>query len=696
MSVFNQSRSYIIRLIFLLVFLVIIGQLFNLQVISGKYQQLAQDNAVFRKVIYPPRGIIYDRNGKAILRNTQMYDLMVTPSTVKRVDTAYLCRLLSIDTAEFKQRILTAILKNGRYRPTAFEELLTPEKLGRLQENIWRFEPGFYLQERPVRTYPFNAGGHILGYVGEVDTSIIRKSGGFYQPGDYVGRSGLEAFYERILMGTRGVQFLIKDNKNRLVGSYEEGEFDTAAIAGRGLRTYIDIELQQLAEKLMTNKMGAVVALEPKTGGIIAMVSGPNFNPNDLTGSNFKKTYSKFVLDVSRPLLNRAIKGQYPPGSTFKPIGGLVALNEKVITPSFGYSCPGRYYACGHGKPACTHSGGGHADNFRLAMANSCNSYFTHLYRLVVDNDKYGSVKKGYAVWQRYMNDFGLGVRLGVDLPAEDKANIPDTAEYNRAYRGSWNSCTNLTLGIGQDKMTATPLQLANAMCLIANKGYYYTPHFVKSIDGETSEDTVLNRYRVKHNVLTSIPDTAYQVMMRGMQDVVEIGTARVALIPGINVCAKTGTAEVYRSENGRRIKLKDNSMFVCFAPREDPKIAIAVVVENAGFGATWAGPIAALMMEQYLNDTLRPESIEKIEYVASANLMPDWLPREQYRQDSIRAHEWYKITKDSSYIKKFLKKGQRLPRRDSSGNERIAALSGFEAILPEHLWTIKKKITTG
>lgn len=694
MSVFNQSRSYIIRLIFLAVFLVIIGQLFNLQVISGKYQQLSINNAVFRKVIYPPRGIIYDRNGKAILRNEQMHDLMVTPSAVKRIDTAFLCQLLNIDTVEFEKRIVEAIVKNGQYRPTAFEELLTPEKHSRLQENIWRFEPGFYLQERPVRTYPFNAGGHIIGYVGQVDSAIIRRSGGFYQSGDYVGRSGMEAYYERVLMGTRGVKFLIKDNKNRLVGSFEDGEFDTAAVAGRGLRTYIDIELQQLAEKLMTNKMGAVVALEPKTGGILAMVSGPNFDPNDLTGSNFKKTYSKFVLDVSRPLLNRAIKGQYPPGSTFKPIGGLVALNEKVITPGFGYGCSGRYYACGHGKPACTHSNAGHAANFRLAMANSCNSYFTHLYRLVVDNDKYGTVKKGYMVWKDYMNDFGLGVRLGVDLPGEDKGSIPDTTEYNKDYRGAWNSCTNLTLGIGQDKMTSTPLQLANAMCLIANKGYYYTPHFVKSIDGETKDDTILNKFRIRHDVLTGIPDTAYQIMMRGMQDVVDIGTARVAQIPGINVCAKTGTAEVYRSENGRRIKLKDNSMFVSFAPRENPQIAIAVVVENAGFGATWAGPIAALMMEQYLNDTMRTESIEKIKFISEANLMPSWLPREQFRADSIRAYEWYKITKDSAYIKKFLKRSQSAPKKDTT-NQRIAFTTTLEAVLPQEKFITKKKITT-
>src|SRR5687768_5126075 len=483
MSVFNQSRSYIIRLIFVAVFIVIIAQLANLQLVSGKYQQLAQENAVFPKVIYPPRGIVYDRNNKAIVNNTLAYDLMVTPAEVKNVDTTYMCQLLEIDTAQFRHRLINAIFRNGRYRPSAFEDLLSPEKYARLQENIWRFGSGFFLQERPVRTYPFNAGAHFMGYIGEVDSGIIARSSGFYRQGDFVGRSGLEGYYEKVLMGQRGIQYLIKDNKNRLVGNYENGELDTAATAGRGLRTYVDVEIQQLAEKLMANKVGAVVAIEPKTGGIIAMVSGPNFSPDVLTGYNFKKTYSKFVLDVSRPLLNRAIKGQYPPGSTFKPLGGLVALDEGLITPSFGYPCGGRYYACGHGKPECTHKNPGHARDLRTAIANSCNSYFAHVYRMAADNPKYANVKDGYEKWKEYMNAFGLGIRLGVDLPSEDRGNIPDTSAYNKEYRNAWNSCTNLTLGIGQDKMTSTPLQLANAMCIIANKGYYYTPHFVKSIE---------------------------------------------------------------------------------------------------------------------------------------------------------------------------------------------------------------------
>lgn len=535
-----------------------------------------------------------------------------------------------------------------------------------------------------------------MGYIGQVDSSIIARSHGFYRQGDFVGRSGLEGYYERVLMGQRGIQYLIKDNRNRLVGNYANGELDTAATAGRGLRTYVDIEIQQMAEKLMQHKVGAIVAIEPKTGGIIAMTSGPNFSPDELTGSNFKKTYSKFVLDVSRPLLNRAIKGQYPPGSTFKPLGGLVALDEGLITPSFGYPCGGRYYACGHGKPACTHTNPGHAANLRLAIANSCNSYFAHVYRMAADNPKYRNVKDGYEKWKEYMNAFGLGIRLGVDLPSEDRGNIPDTADYNKEYRNAWNSCTNLTLGIGQDKMTATPLQLANAMCIIANKGYYYIPHFVKSIDNETKQDTILNKFRKRHDVLTGISDSAYQAVIWGMQDVVERGTAVAARIPGINICAKTGTAQNFTVIRGKRVELNENSMFVCFAPREDPKIAIAVVVENAGFGSTSAAPIASLLMEKYLNDSLREESKKKLEELASKDLMPSILKVQQHIADSLRAVQWFKMTRDSSYIKKY-KQPAAPSKKDTSApaKDQRFARAITEALLPKEIISFQKKTTT-
>lgn len=666
MSVFNKSRSYIIRIIILAVFVLIVAQLANLQLVSNKYLELAKNNAVFQKVVYPERGIIYDRNGKPILNNTIMFDLVVTPAEIKNIDTLAFCRLLNIDTAEFKTRIVNAIVKNTRVRPSVFESLLTPEIQARFEENSWRF-PGFILQQRPVRTYPYNVGAHFLGYISEVDGKDIERSGNFYRMGDYIGKNGLEYNYEKVLMGQRGIQYMIKDNRNRLVGKYENGEFDTTAVAGRGLKTHLDVDLQVLAEKLLQNKVGSIVALDPKTGGILAMASGPVFNPNDLTGPQKNANYQKMVLNVRAPLLNRGIKGQYPPGSTFKPLGGLVALDEGLITPAYGYPCGGGYYACGR-RVGCTHSGGGHAANLRLAIANSCNSYFVQVYRMAVDNQRIGNMRKGYETWTDYMHKFGLGVRLGVDLPSEDKGNIPTATVYDKEYKGSWSSCTNLTLGIGQDKMLATPLQLANAMCIIANKGSYYVPHFVDSIENETAADApILAKYRQKHEALTHISDTAYNAVINGMNDVVRNGTARVAQIPGIDVCAKTGTAENYTILDGRRIKLKDNSMFVAFAPKDDPKIAIAVAVENAGYGATWGGPMARILIEKYLMDSLTNKSKADLERVSNSNLMPSYFNRLQYKTDSIRAEHWAKSYGDSTRLRRFLKGGQVEPKADSA-----------------------------
>ena len=659
MATFNHSRTNIIRFILISVFIIILGQLFNLQVLSGKYRRDAFNNAVFPKVKYPDRGIIFDRTGKPILNNTILYDLVVTPKEVKAVDTTELCSLLGIDVAEFNKRLHDARIRNGGYRPSLFAPLLSEVVHVRLEENIWKY-PGFTLVERPVRVYPYNAGAHILGYIGEADSAIIKRSGGFYRIGDYVGRTGLENTYESILMGQRGVEYLLKDNLNRLVGSYEHGSFDTAAVAGRNLRTCLDIELQMLAEKLLKGKVGAVVALDPKTGGVLAMASSPNFNPNDLTGPSRQKNYSHLVLNVAGPMLNRAIKGQYPPGSIYKPIGALIALEEGLISPSSSYDCHGTYYGCGRSQN-CTEKQAGHAASLRLAIAWSCNSFFSDVIKKTIDNPAYNNPRKGLTAWKAYMTAFGMGHRIGIDLPSEDGGNVPDTAQYDKAYRGLWNSCTMTGggLGIGQDKMLATPLQMANTMCLIANKGYYYTPHLVNRIDGEHATDTLLKKYRVKHEVLTHIAPDVYDVVTAGMQDVVEKGTARTARIPGINMCAKTGTAQNMIILDGKRYELENNSTFVCFAPREDPKIAIAVIVENAGSGAASAAPIASLLVEKYLRDTLSTERLKKVEEIAATNKMPGYLERVQYKADSTRGFAWFKTTRDSSYIRNYLKPGK-------------------------------------
>jgi penicillin-binding protein 2 len=446
-------------------------------------------------------------------------------------------------------------------------------------------------------------------------------------------------------MGQRGVRYQIKDNKNRIVGSYEKGLYDSIAIAGRNLNTYIDIDVQVLAERLLKNKLGAIVAIEPQTGGIIAMASGPTYDPNQLTGNQRKNNFSWMLRDTARPLFNRAIKGQYPPGSTIKPMGALIALDEGVITPDFGIGCGGAYFGCR--RPIkCTHDNPGHAANLRVALANSCNSYFSHIYRLSVDNPRLNGTVNGYLKWKQYMNSFGMGVKLGIDLPSEDKGLIVDTSFYNRLYNRSWSSCTNVFLGIGQGEMQATPLQMANLMCIIANKGYYYTPHFVKSIEAQTEADTVLNTFQKKHQV-TNIPAEIYDIVQMAMQDVTEYGSGRIARIEGISVASKTGTAENYGIIYGKREKLKDHSWFVCFAPRENPKIAVAVIVENAGFGATWAGPMAGLIMEKYLRDTLSVERWKEVERIENQEIiLPivkakrnklDSLKRERLRKQQIR-----------------------------------------------------------
>jgi penicillin-binding protein 2 len=610
------------------------------------------------------------------LENTLTYDLMVLPNAVKNLDTAGLCRILNITQKTFHDRLIGSIIKNGKFRPSVFESAINTETFVQLQENIFRFEPGFYLQERPIRSYPYKAAAHVLGYVGEVDSNILKRTNFYYQMGDYMGLSGLERYYESILMGKRGIRYQVKDNKNRIVGTYEKGVYDSVAVAGRNLNTYLDIELQVLAERLLKNKLGAIVAIEPKTGGILAMASGPTYDPNLLTGSFRKTNFSYMLRDTARPLFNRAIKGQYAPGSTIKPMGALIALDEGVITPSYGYGCGGAYRGCN--RPiACEHKNPAHAANLRLALANSCNSYFSHIYRMAVDNRQDRNIRLGYTRWKGYMNSFGMGVRLGLDLPSEDKGLITDTSFYNRLYNNSWNSCTNVFLGIGQGEMQATPLQMANLMCIIANKGFYYTPHFVKSVENENENDTLLNKFKIRHEV-TKIPDTIYNIVQLGMQDVVDRGTAMGARIEGISIAGKTGTAENYGIINGRREKLKNHSWFVCFAPRENPTIAIAVIVENAGFGATWATPMASLMMEKYLRDTLSAARWKEVERIEGTEIILPIVKMKRRRLDSLRRE------KMKSQINRLNAQIHFSPNQSDSNKTPHISLVHFEAILKD------------
>jgi penicillin-binding protein 2 len=632
MSDFNAFRSQIIKISFAAAFLIIIIQLFNLQVLSGKYTRMADDQAIYRKVVYPSRGIVYDRDGKVILDNTTLFDLVVIPSQLKGVDTNFICRVLGIDTTEFRKRVVNAIVKNGQYQPSIFQGLLNEVLYARLQERIYGIQPGFDLVERPVRKYPYEAAAHVFGYLGEVDPKFLENhEGEGYRMGDYTGLTGIERSYEKVLMGQRGIQYWLRDKMNRPTQRYEAGAFDTAMVAGSTLYSTLDIELQMLGEQLMQGKIGSLVAIDPQTGGILAMVNAPTYNPTLLAGSQRRQQFSRMYVDPTKPLYNRAITGEYSPGSTFKTLQAVIGMQEGVITDSSGYPCPGRYNGCGNGKPGC--HGGGHAPDLKSAIAVSCNSYFAHVFRKIVDQPRYGGVDSGLAVWAKHMADFGLGHRLGIDIPGEKPGLIPTSQRYVKTFGPKWNSCNIVSISIGQGEVNSTIMQLSNAIAMIANKGWYYTPHVIDSIAGG-DKFGLLTKYRKKIQA-AEIPDHMFESVHEGMDAVVQgpSGTGRRLKIEGIVMCGKTGTVE--NSYRGK--KQRDHSFFAAFAPRQNPKIAIACIVENAGFGGVVAGPIVSLMIEKYLHDTISKPRIPWIERYSSMKIIPPRIQAEINVQDSIR-----------------------------------------------------------
>ena len=647
MPVFNQSRKNVIMLVFIGMFVIIFLQLINLQMFSSKYKIQADDQGTFRKVIYPDRGIVFDRKGRAILQNTVIYDLMVVPGKIKGTDTAILCNILEIDSAEFHRRIIAAIIKNKSYRASVFEPLLSNEKMAKLNENLYKLAPGYFLQERSVRDYPYEAGGNIFGYLGEVDSNILkspRYEG--YVMGDYIGRAGMERTYEKVLMGQRGIEFLLRDNKNRITGRLEDGKYDTAAIAGKNMYTSIDIELQALGEKLMENKLGSIVAVDPKTGGILAMVSSPTYKPKLLTGAERKKHYAELLLSPARPLFNRSVSASYSPGSTFKTLQALVGLHEEVITTDTKVSCSGAFYGCGSGNPMrCLDYG-----TFDLlgAITLSDNTYFATVMQRVITNPKYPSQDSSLAVWNRYMYAFGLGHRLGIDVPSERPGNIPTPADFDKIYgKGAWNYCNFRSVSIGQGEVSTTPIQTANEMAYIANKGWYIIPHLVDSIE-EGDKYDMLAKYKEKHRAI-DIPDSIFNIVQEGMQRVVDRGTGGGAKVPGIAICGKTGTVENYY----RGVKQPNHAFFCGFAPRENPKIAIMCVVENSGrFGGTYAAPIVGLMIEKFLNDTIAAKRQAIVEKFTKLNLIPPRIYSEMKTVDSMlhKSDSAYLIAK--GYIK--------------------------------------------
>ena len=602
---------------------------------------MADDQGKFRKVVYPDRGIVYDRNHKAILQNMTIYDLMILPNKLKGIDTLALCKILNIDTAQFSKKVVELIIKNGRSRPSIFDALLSDEKMAMLNEAMYKFVPGFYLQERPVRSYPVDAGGNILGYLSEVDSGFLKKHvNEGYQIGDYAGKTGMERTYEKVLMGQRGIEYWKRDNKNRLTERLEKGTHDTAAIAGNNMHLSLDIELQALGEKLMENKLGAIVAVDPKTGGILAMVSSPTFKPKLLAGATRKKHIAELLLNPALPLYNRTVSAIYSPGSTFKTLQALIGLHEGVIDTHTRFSCSGAFYGCGSGRPMkCLDVG---TFDLRSAITISDNTYFANVMQKVINNSKYPNIDTSLAVWDRYMYSFGLGKKLGVDVPFEKGGNIPTPAHFNKIYgAGRWNYCTFRSVSIGQGEVNVTPIQVANEMAFIANKGWYKIPHLVDSIEGG-DKFNLLSKFKEQKNT-TDIPDSVFEAVHDGMQGVVDRGTGIAAKVEGISICGKTGTVENYIG----LIKQPNHAFFCGFAPRDNPRIAIMCVVENSGrFGGTYAAPIVGLLIEKYLKDSITDKKrLAQIEQLSQLNLIPPRIYTEIRKQDSMRH------IRDSAYL---------------------------------------------
>jgi len=598
-----RDRRLVFLVVIALVGLVYLGRLFWLQVIDKTYEVSAENNSQSQMIIYPARGLIYDRNGELLVYNQAAYNIMVIPGDVREMDTTEFCGILDISIDDFNERISSA-KEYANMLPSVFMKQVAYDKAAVLQEKLFKY-PGFYVQSRTLRTYPRQIAAHILGYVGEVDKNIM-KSDSYYQLGDYIGVTGIEKSYENKLRGTKGKKIFLKDVHNRIIGAYEEGQFDDPVVVGKNLVTTIDADLQAYGEKLMGQFTGSIVALEPSTGEVLALVSSPSFAPSMLVGRNLGENFTKLSSDTTNPLFNRALMAQYPPGSTFKTINGLIGLQEGVIDPSSTFGCEYGYHYKNVTVGCHSHSS---PLQFRDGLANSCNSYFCNVFRRIMEDPSFTSTENAFANWRRHVTSFGLGSRLGSDFTNELSGNIPTIAYYDRYYRsGHWNFLTIISLAIGQGELLITPLQMANMTSAIANHGYYYIPHVVKRIEGEEAIDP---RFTEKH--YTTIDSVHFGPVIDGMERAVNGqtgGTARIARMNDIIICGKTGTAENPHGDN--------HSIFIAFAPKDDPKIAIAVYVENEGSGATWAAPMASLMIEQYLTDTISRKWLES--YVLAGN----------------------------------------------------------------------------
>lgn len=591
-----EYRRYVIAGVAIFIVTVYIIRLFTLQIMSDDYKKNADSNAFLKKVEFPARGVISDRNGKLLVYNQNAYDIMVVMNEEKgRLDTTEFCNSLGITKEFFIKRMEEIKDRNknpgySRFTQQLFMSQLSEKEFSVFQEKIYRF-PGFYVQRRSVRQYTMPYAAHVLGDVAEVSAADIEEDS-YYQPGDYIGKMGVEKSYEKQLRGEKGVQIMLRDAHGRIQGSYMNGKFDRRPVPGKDLTLSLDIKLQALGERLLEGKIGSIVAIEPSTGEVLCMVSSPTYDPRTVTGRKRGKMHAMLSRNPWKPLLNRSIMGMYPPGSTFKTTQGLTFLTEGIIGPGTSFPCHHGFYCRG------LHVGcHGHTSPISLvpAIGTSCNGYFCWgLYYMLGNRKKYKNVQEGMNTWRDYMVSMGFGYKLGIDLSGEKRGLIPNAQYYDKAYRGSWNALTVISIAIGQGEVLLTPLQIANLGATIANRGYFYTPHVVKKVKGEQLEA----KFREKH--YTKASRRAYEYIVAGMRRAVTGGTCRAADRADYEVCGKTGTAQNHG---------QDHSIFMGFAPMNNPKIAIAVYVENGGFGADYGVPIGALMMEQYIKGKLSPES---------------------------------------------------------------------------------------
>ena len=589
-------RMRTLQIVVLAVFVIIAARLAYIQLIDDRYEKLAKGNTLRYEVLYPPRGEVYDRNGEYLVQSRECYDLMVIYREMDRegFDTTLFCQVTGISREELERE-----LANARVRPRAPRMVMNyMSKEDKLRFDECNFH-GFYTVYRTARQYPRKIGGNLLGYVGEVNEEMIKRDPS-YQAGEYIGISGVESAYEDVLRGKKGVRISEVDTHGAVKGSYMDGRFDSLPVPGKSIVCTIDARLQLFAEELMEGKVGAAVAIEPSTGEILMMVSSPTYDPDELVGRERGNHYMEMLYNKRRPLYNRAIRSPFPPGSTFKLVQGLIGMQEGVLVPSMRYPCH-EGYQVGRLRVRC-HSHASPLD-LRFAVANSCNAYFCYVFRNILESPKYGSVKDGFDVWRDYVLSFGFGRKLDSDFLGEGNGYVPDRDFYDRVYRRSWNSLTVLSLAIGQGELGCTPLQMANLAATIANRGYYYIPHIVRSVEGQDSLD---RRFYERH--YTKVDPQYFEPIVEGMwQGVHEPGgTSQLAKLPGLDVCGKTGTAQNPRGQ--------DHSTFLSFAPKDNPKIAISVYVENGGFGASTALPIASLIEELYLTDTItRPWLVEMV-----------------------------------------------------------------------------------